>query len=174
MESGNGGASSKGDEPFFPTSTTYTTFTSRLKKKKKKSCGGRFFSCFTRHLLMLCVKTENKCVDKGIHWGQAVPGLRNSSESFFSPLVDIQPAVACNFPVSRGFCAHVCICPLSLGVLIPVPDSSDIFKNSILAPLQRAYLYDESKQFFRYKSAVLVKNPTLEEKVSPSLAPAFK
>uniref|UniRef100_A0A669DFT3 Uncharacterized protein n=1 Tax=Oreochromis niloticus TaxID=8128 RepID=A0A669DFT3_ORENI len=49
-------------------------------------------------------------------------------------------------------------------VLIPVPDSSDIFKNSILAPLQRAYLYDESKQFFRYKSAVLVKNPTLEEK----------
>ncbi|XP_013125988.1 uncharacterized protein tasor2 isoform X1 [Oreochromis niloticus] len=52
----------------------------------------------------------------------------------------------------------------SKGVLIPVPDSSDIFKNSILAPLQRAYLYDESKQFFRYKSAVLVKNPTLEEK----------
>ncbi|XP_013765008.1 uncharacterized protein tasor2 isoform X3 [Pundamilia nyererei] len=52
----------------------------------------------------------------------------------------------------------------SKGVLIPVPDSSDIFKNSILAPLQRAYLYDESKQCFRYKSAVLVKNPTLEEK----------
>uniref|UniRef100_A0A3P8NIU1 DUF3715 domain-containing protein n=1 Tax=Astatotilapia calliptera TaxID=8154 RepID=A0A3P8NIU1_ASTCA len=51
-----------------------------------------------------------------------------------------------------------------ISVLIPVPDSSDIFKNSILAPLQRAYLYDESKQCFRYKSAVLVKNPTLEEK----------
>lgn len=51
--------------------------------KKKKSCGGRFFSCFTRHLLMLCVKTENKCVDKDIQWGQPVPGLSNSSESFF-------------------------------------------------------------------------------------------
>lgn len=53
-----------------------------------------------------------------------------------------------------------------LGGLIPVPDSSDVFKNSILAPLQSAYLYDESRQFFRYKSAVLVKNPTLERKVS--------
>lgn len=45
-----------------------------------------------------------------------------------------------------------------------MPDSSDVFKNSVLAPLQSAYLYDESRQFFRYKSAVLVKNPTLERK----------
>ncbi|XP_030586391.1 uncharacterized protein tasor2 isoform X2 [Archocentrus centrarchus] len=52
----------------------------------------------------------------------------------------------------------------SKGGLIPVPDSSDVFKNSVLAPLQSAYLYDESRQFFRYKSAVLVKNPTLERK----------
>uniref|UniRef100_A0A3Q1EWU0 Uncharacterized LOC110960338 n=1 Tax=Acanthochromis polyacanthus TaxID=80966 RepID=A0A3Q1EWU0_9TELE len=52
----------------------------------------------------------------------------------------------------------------SKGVLIPVPDSSDVFLNSVLAPLQSAYLYEESKQFFRYKSAVLVKNPVLEEK----------
>lgn len=178
MESGNGGASRKGDEPFFPTSTTYTTSTSRF-KKKKKSCGGRFFSCFTRHLLMLCVKTENKCVDKGIQWGQAVPGLRNSSESFFffffsPPWLKSITQLPVIFQCLVDFALMFAFCPLSLGVLIPVPDSSDIFKNSILAPLQRAYLYDESKQFFRYKSAVLVKNPTLEEKVSLSLDLAFK
>uniref|UniRef100_A0A3B5A5S4 Uncharacterized LOC103371967 n=1 Tax=Stegastes partitus TaxID=144197 RepID=A0A3B5A5S4_9TELE len=38
------------------------------------------------------------------------------------------------------------------------------FQEDILAPLQSAYLYEESKQFFRYKSAVLVKNPELEQK----------
>lgn len=81
MESGNGGASSKGDEPFSPHQHHLYDF--HFKIKKKKSCGGRFFSCFTRHLLMLCVKTENKCVDKDIQWGQPVPGLRNSLESFF-------------------------------------------------------------------------------------------
>ncbi|XP_040894265.1 uncharacterized protein tasor2 isoform X2 [Toxotes jaculatrix] len=52
----------------------------------------------------------------------------------------------------------------SKGVLLPVSDTSDVFKNSILAPLQSAYLYEESKQSFRYKSAVLIKNPVLEEK----------
>ncbi|XP_028286477.1 uncharacterized protein tasor2 isoform X2 [Parambassis ranga] len=52
----------------------------------------------------------------------------------------------------------------SKGVLIPVLDASDDFQTCILAPLQSAYLYEESKQFFKYKSAVLVKNPTLEEK----------
>ncbi|XP_015819489.1 protein TASOR 2 isoform X2 [Nothobranchius furzeri] len=50
------------------------------------------------------------------------------------------------------------------GVLIPVAETSDIFQSTILAPLQSAYLYEESKQFFRYKSAVLVKNPELEQK----------
>ncbi|XP_041853778.1 protein TASOR 2 isoform X2 [Melanotaenia boesemani] len=50
------------------------------------------------------------------------------------------------------------------GFLIPVSDSLDVFQSSILAPLQNAYLYEESKQFFRYKSAFLVKNPELEEK----------
>ncbi|XP_071350802.1 protein TASOR 2 isoform X2 [Trachinotus anak] len=52
----------------------------------------------------------------------------------------------------------------SKGVLEPVSDTSDVFQNSILAPLQSAYLYEESKQSFKYKSAVLVKNPVLEEK----------
>ncbi|XP_044211398.1 uncharacterized protein tasor2 isoform X2 [Thunnus albacares] len=50
------------------------------------------------------------------------------------------------------------------GVFIPVSESSDDFQNNILAPLQSAYLYDESKQSFRYKSAVLIKNSALEEK----------
>ncbi|XP_023811451.2 protein TASOR [Oryzias latipes] len=50
------------------------------------------------------------------------------------------------------------------GVLIPVSESADIFRNTILTALQSAHLYEESKQFFRYKSAVLVKNPALEEK----------
>ncbi|XP_013872588.1 uncharacterized protein tasor2 [Austrofundulus limnaeus] len=50
------------------------------------------------------------------------------------------------------------------GVLIPVPETSEEFQSCILAPLQSAYLYEESRQFFRYKSAVLVKNPELEEK----------
>ncbi|XP_015246500.1 PREDICTED: protein FAM208B isoform X2 [Cyprinodon variegatus] len=52
----------------------------------------------------------------------------------------------------------------SEGILIPVCESSELFQTSILAPLQSAYLYEESKHFFRYKSAVLVKNPDLEEK----------
>ncbi|XP_047189399.1 uncharacterized protein tasor2 isoform X2 [Scophthalmus maximus] len=50
------------------------------------------------------------------------------------------------------------------GVLAPVSDSSDVFQNSILAPLRSAYLYEESKQSFRYTSAVLVKNARLEQK----------
>lgn len=54
-----------------------------------------------------------------------------------------------------------------------MPDTSDVFQNCILAPLQSAYLYEESKQSFRYKSAVLIKNPVLEEKVSLSLIPPF-
>uniref|UniRef100_UPI003AAE60D2 uncharacterized protein tasor2 isoform X1 n=1 Tax=Centroberyx gerrardi TaxID=166262 RepID=UPI003AAE60D2 len=49
------------------------------------------------------------------------------------------------------------------GVLVPVPESSELFHNNILAPLQSAYLYEESKQSFRYKSAFLINNPTLEE-----------
>ncbi|XP_038164865.1 uncharacterized protein LOC119799149 [Cyprinodon tularosa] len=52
----------------------------------------------------------------------------------------------------------------SEGILIPVCESSELFHTSILAPLQSAYLYEESKHFFRYNSAVLVKNPDLEEK----------
>ncbi|MEQ2303478.1 hypothetical protein AMECASPLE_017393 [Ameca splendens] len=52
----------------------------------------------------------------------------------------------------------------SEGFLIPVSESSDVFQSKILAPLQSSYLYEESKQFFKYKSAVLVKNPDLENK----------
>ncbi|XP_031138385.1 uncharacterized protein tasor2 isoform X2 [Sander lucioperca] len=50
------------------------------------------------------------------------------------------------------------------GVLVPVSESSGVFQNNILAPLKSAYLYEESKQSFRYTSAVLVNNPALEEK----------
>ncbi|KAM4573056.1 uncharacterized protein tasor2 isoform 2-T2 [Odontesthes bonariensis] len=52
----------------------------------------------------------------------------------------------------------------SKGVLIPVSDSLEVCRSSILAPLQSSYLYEESKQFFRYKSILLVKNPELEKK----------
>ncbi|XP_029008453.1 uncharacterized protein tasor2 isoform X2 [Betta splendens] len=52
----------------------------------------------------------------------------------------------------------------SKGVSMPVSDRSDVFKDCILTPLESAYLYDESKQSFRYESAVLIKNPALEEK----------
>ncbi|XP_045894077.1 uncharacterized protein tasor2 isoform X3 [Micropterus dolomieu] len=52
----------------------------------------------------------------------------------------------------------------SIGVLVPVSSTSDVFQSNILAPLKSAYLYEESKQSFRYKSAVLIKNPALEEK----------
>ncbi|KAM4618400.1 uncharacterized protein tasor2 isoform 1-T1 [Polymixia lowei] len=53
--------------------------------------------------------------------------------------------------------------PSSKGVLVPVSESSDIF-DDILTPLQNAYLYEESKHSFRYKSAFLIKNDTLQEK----------
>ncbi|XP_061679671.1 uncharacterized protein tasor2 [Syngnathoides biaculeatus] len=49
-------------------------------------------------------------------------------------------------------------------VLIPVTEYSETFKRKILAPLQSAYLYDESKLSFRYKSASLVKNASLTKK----------
>ncbi|XP_019123800.2 uncharacterized protein tasor2 isoform X2 [Larimichthys crocea] len=52
----------------------------------------------------------------------------------------------------------------SKGVLVPVSPTSDTFQNKVLAPLKSAYLYEESKQFFRYKSAVLIKNAELEKK----------
>ncbi|XP_074533371.1 uncharacterized protein tasor2 [Halichoeres trimaculatus] len=52
----------------------------------------------------------------------------------------------------------------SKGVLVPVPDNSDEFQSSIVAPLKSAYLYKDSKQSFKYNSAFLVKNPALENK----------
>lgn len=106
--------------------------------------------------------------------GTACSRIEKQLGEFFSPWLKSNPQLPVIFQSLVDFALMFAFCPLSLGVLIPVPDSSDIFKNNILAPLQRAYLYDESKQCFRYKSAVLVKNPTLEEKVSLSLSPAFK
>ncbi|KAG7281032.1 hypothetical protein CRUP_016664 [Coryphaenoides rupestris] len=47
--------------------------------------------------------------------------------------------------------------------LIPVSKSSDVF-SKVLAPLQNAYLYNESKEAFRYTSAFLFNNPALQEK----------
>ncbi|KAI4825737.1 hypothetical protein KUCAC02_021407, partial [Chaenocephalus aceratus] len=52
----------------------------------------------------------------------------------------------------------------SKGLLVPVSESSLVFQNNILTPIKSAYLYEESKLSFRYKSAALVKNPALEEK----------
>ncbi|XP_037308180.2 uncharacterized protein tasor2 isoform X2 [Pungitius pungitius] len=52
----------------------------------------------------------------------------------------------------------------SKGVLVPVSERTGIFQSSILTTLKTAYLYEESKQSFRYTSAVLVKNPALELK----------
>ncbi|XP_061533043.1 protein TASOR-like [Phycodurus eques] len=49
-------------------------------------------------------------------------------------------------------------------VSIPVTEYSETFQRKILAPLQSAYLYDESKLSFTYKSASLVKNATLKQK----------
>ncbi|XP_077423714.1 uncharacterized protein tasor2 isoform X2 [Vanacampus margaritifer] len=53
---------------------------------------------------------------------------------------------------------------LSVGVLLPVTEYSEAFKQKILAPLQSAYLYEESKLSFRYKSASFFKNPALQQK----------
>lgn len=62
---------------------------------------------------------------------------------------------------------YVAICPL-LGALIPVALNSDTFQNDVLVPLRSAYLYEWSKKSFRYNSAVLIRNPELEKKVSPA------
>nr|XP_046169237.1 uncharacterized protein LOC124004619 isoform X3 [Oncorhynchus gorbuscha] len=50
------------------------------------------------------------------------------------------------------------------GVLLPVRPGSEPFDNSILPPLQNMYMYEESKQSFRYNSAFLIKNTTLQER----------
>ncbi|XP_071008924.1 uncharacterized protein [Oncorhynchus clarkii lewisi] len=50
------------------------------------------------------------------------------------------------------------------GVLLPVLPGSESFDNSILPPLQNMYMYEESKQSFRYNSAFLIKNTTLQER----------
>ncbi|KAM9503641.1 uncharacterized protein ACWYII_000852 isoform 1-T1 [Salvelinus alpinus] len=50
------------------------------------------------------------------------------------------------------------------GVLLPVLPGSEPFDNSILPPLQNMYMYEESKQSFRYNSAFLIKNTTLQDR----------
>ncbi|KAK7891898.1 hypothetical protein WMY93_023861 [Mugilogobius chulae] len=52
----------------------------------------------------------------------------------------------------------------STGIFIPVPVNSDVFQNRILARLQSAYLFEESKHSFRYTSAFLIKNNLLEDR----------
>ncbi|XP_077373836.1 uncharacterized protein tasor2 isoform X2 [Festucalex cinctus] len=49
-------------------------------------------------------------------------------------------------------------------VLVPVTECSEAFQQKILAPLQSAYLYEESKLSFRYKSASFFNNPALQQK----------
>lgn len=56
---------------------------------------------------------------------------------------------------------------------MPLPTSSDTFLSDVLAPLKNSYLCEESKQSFRYTSAVLIKNAELEKKVSLSGFPHF-
>nr|XP_029523228.1 uncharacterized protein LOC115133927 isoform X6 [Oncorhynchus nerka] len=50
------------------------------------------------------------------------------------------------------------------GVLVPVLPGSKNFENSIRPPLQNSYMYKESKQSFRYNSAFLINNATLQER----------
>eukprot|EP00066_Takifugu_rubripes_P016555 XP_011605821.1 PREDICTED: protein FAM208B isoform X2 [Takifugu rubripes] len=50
------------------------------------------------------------------------------------------------------------------GVLVPLATKSDTFLSDVLAPLESSYLYEESKQSFRYTSAVLIKNAEQEKK----------
>uniref|UniRef100_A0A8C7G7R5 DUF3715 domain-containing protein n=1 Tax=Oncorhynchus kisutch TaxID=8019 RepID=A0A8C7G7R5_ONCKI len=50
------------------------------------------------------------------------------------------------------------------GVLVPVLPGSKKFDNSIRPPLQNSYMYKESKQSFRYNSAFLINNATLQER----------
>ncbi|XP_071272034.1 protein TASOR 2-like isoform X4 [Salvelinus alpinus] len=50
------------------------------------------------------------------------------------------------------------------GVLVPVLPGSKNFDNSIRPPLQNSYMYKESKQSFRYNSAFLINNATLQER----------
>ncbi|KAL7884690.1 hypothetical protein AOLI_G00074600 [Acnodon oligacanthus] len=52
------------------------------------------------------------------------------------------------------------------GLLEPVLPGSETFDNSILAPLQNNYLYEESKGFFTYSSAHLINNATLQKRYS--------
>lgn len=52
------------------------------------------------------------------------------------------------------------------GFIVAVAASSDAFQNDILAPLKSSYLYKESEHRFQYNSAVLIKNPTQEKRVS--------
>ncbi|XP_041692853.2 uncharacterized protein LOC121531610 isoform X4 [Coregonus clupeaformis] len=50
------------------------------------------------------------------------------------------------------------------GVLVPVLPGSKNFDKSIRPPLQNSYMYKESKQSFRYNSAFLINNDTLQER----------
>ncbi|KAI4895838.1 hypothetical protein NFI96_016993 [Prochilodus magdalenae] len=53
-----------------------------------------------------------------------------------------------------------------LGLLEPVLPGSVTFDNSILAPLQNNYLYEESKECFTYSSAYLINNAALQGRYS--------
>uniref|UniRef100_A0A3P8ZRQ2 DUF3715 domain-containing protein n=1 Tax=Esox lucius TaxID=8010 RepID=A0A3P8ZRQ2_ESOLU len=48
--------------------------------------------------------------------------------------------------------------------LVAVLPGSENFENTILPPLQNSYMYEESKQSFRYNSAFLIRNDTLQRR----------
>ncbi|XP_019895771.3 uncharacterized protein tasor2 isoform X2 [Esox lucius] len=50
------------------------------------------------------------------------------------------------------------------GDLVAVLPGSENFENTILPPLQNSYMYEESKQSFRYNSAFLIRNDTLQRR----------
>lgn len=56
---------------------------------------------------------------------------------------------------------------------MPLATKSDTFLSDVLAPLESSYLYEESKQSFRYTSAVLIKNAEQEKKVGLTGFPSF-
>lgn len=56
---------------------------------------------------------------------------------------------------------------------MPLATKSDTFLRDVLAPLESSYLYEQSKQSFRYTSAVLIKNAGQEKKVGLTGFPSF-
>ena len=98
--------------------------------------------------------------------GQIVPFLfRLMLNFFFTDELEVKTGTA---QVSSCSCPGSNLMNVFLhfsGHFLPVPESSKDF-HSLLTLLESAYLFEESKHSFKYTTAFLLKNSTLEEKVS--------